>query len=49
MEGTRRTWVAPGDASIVVDEPGLALLLKKLKPNKKRKASKKKAGSIDNR
>ena len=43
-QGERQVqWVAPGDASIVVEELGLATLLGKLRPKKQRKASKKKA------
>ena len=43
-QGERQVrWVAPGDASIVVEESGLAALLGTLKPKKRRKAPKKKA------
>ena len=42
-QGQRQVrWVAPDDASLVVEEPGLAALLAKLKPKKRRKAAKKK-------
>jgi len=42
-QGERQVrWAAPGDASIVVEEPGLAALLGTLKPTKRRKTAKKK-------
>jgi len=41
-QGERQVrWVDPGDASLVVEEPGLAALLGKLKPKKRAKFAKK--------